>query len=123
MPMIWRCFVADARAYIRDGAEIYRRSFSIIRAESDLARFSLIEERVAVRIIHACGMTEIARDIVGRFGMSPALGRARLIASDIDQFLGGSNAASTSTPRSAERDQNVAATARPAAVSGPAPSG
>ena len=32
--------------------------------------------------------TDIARDIVGRFGMSPALGRARLLASDIDQFLG-----------------------------------
>ena len=55
------------RAYVRDGAEIYRRSFAIIRAESDLARFSKAEERVAVRIIHACGMTEVARDIV----MSP----------------------------------------------------
>jgi cell division protease FtsH len=33
--------------------------------------------------------TEIARDIVGRYGMSPALGRARLLASDIDAFLGG----------------------------------
>ena len=53
--------------YIRDGAEIYAKSFAIIRAESDLARFSKAEERVAVRIIHACGMTEIARDIV----MSP----------------------------------------------------
>jgi precorrin-8X/cobalt-precorrin-8 methylmutase len=53
--------------YIRDGAEIYRRSFAIIRAEADLVRFSPGEERVAVRIIHACGMTEIARDIV----MSP----------------------------------------------------
>ena len=52
------------RAYVRDGAEIYRRSFAIIRAESDLARFSKAEERVVVRIIHACGMTEIARDIV-----------------------------------------------------------
>jgi precorrin-8X/cobalt-precorrin-8 methylmutase len=50
--------------YIRDGAEIYRRSFAIIRAESDLARFTPAEERVAVRIIHACGMVEIARDIV-----------------------------------------------------------
>ncbi len=49
--------------YIRDGAEIYRRSFAIIRAESDLARFTPEEERVAVRIIHASGMTEIARDI------------------------------------------------------------
>ena len=59
--------MAEARAYIRDGAEIYRRSFAIIRAESDLARFSKLEERVAVRIIHACGMTGIAHDIV----MSP----------------------------------------------------
>ena len=25
--------------YVRDGAEIYRRSFAIIRAEADLARF------------------------------------------------------------------------------------
>jgi precorrin-8X/cobalt-precorrin-8 methylmutase len=49
--------------YIRDGAEIYRRSFAIIRAEADLARFSKEEERVAVRIIHACGMVEIAHDI------------------------------------------------------------
>jgi precorrin-8X/cobalt-precorrin-8 methylmutase len=49
--------------YIRDGAEIYRRSFAIIRAESDLARFTADEEPVAVRIIHACGMTEIAQDL------------------------------------------------------------
>jgi precorrin-8X/cobalt-precorrin-8 methylmutase len=52
------------RSYIRDGDEIYRRSFSIIRAEADLARFSEAEERVAVRIIHACGMVEVAEDIV-----------------------------------------------------------
>jgi precorrin-8X/cobalt-precorrin-8 methylmutase len=56
------------RPYIRDGAEIYRRSFAIIRAEADLTRFSPIEERVAVRLIHACGMVEIAGDIM----MSPA---------------------------------------------------
>ena len=64
--------MADARPYIRDGAEIYRRSFAIIRAESDLARFGPVEERIAVRIIHACGMTEIARDIV----MSPGFAQA-----------------------------------------------
>jgi precorrin-8X/cobalt-precorrin-8 methylmutase len=62
----WRHCMAD-RAYIRDGGEIYRRSFAIIRAESDLARFTPVEERVAVRLIHACGMVEVARDIV----MSP----------------------------------------------------
>ena len=36
--------------------------------------------------------TELARDIVGRFGMSPTLGRARLLASDVDQFLGSDSA-------------------------------
>ena len=50
--------------YIRDGAAIYARSFAIIRSEADLARFTPDEERVAVRIIHACGMVEAARDIV-----------------------------------------------------------
>jgi precorrin-8X/cobalt-precorrin-8 methylmutase len=50
--------------YARDGAEIYRRSFAIIRSEADLARFSQDEARVAVRVIHACGMVEIARDLV-----------------------------------------------------------
>ena len=53
--------------YIRDGAAIYAHSFSIIRAEADLARFTKEEERVAVRIIHACGMVDVARHIV----MSP----------------------------------------------------
>jgi precorrin-8X/cobalt-precorrin-8 methylmutase len=49
--------------YIRDGAEIYRRSFAIIRAESDLARFNGPAERVVVRMIHACGMTDLPRDV------------------------------------------------------------
>lgn len=59
--------MSEQRAYVRDGAEIYRQSFGIIRAEAELGRFSLAEERVAVRIIHACGMIEIAREIA----MSP----------------------------------------------------
>jgi precorrin-8X/cobalt-precorrin-8 methylmutase len=52
-----------SRPYIRDGAEIYRNSFAIIRREADLVRFSGHAEKVAVRIIHASGMVEIARDI------------------------------------------------------------
>ena len=52
-----------AYEYEKDGAEIYRRSFSIIRGEADLARFSPLEERVAVRVIHACGMVEVTRDL------------------------------------------------------------
>ena len=55
-----------ARSYIRDGAEIYRRSFATIRAEADLARFAADEAGVAVRVIHACGMVEIAAAL--RFG-------------------------------------------------------
>jgi precorrin isomerase len=45
-----------SHSYIRDGAEIYRRSFAIIRAEADLTRFAPDEEKIAVRIIHACGL-------------------------------------------------------------------
>ncbi len=55
--------MSNLRDHIKDGAEIYRRSFAIIRSEADLARFSAEEERVAVRIVHACGMVEIVGDI------------------------------------------------------------
>jgi precorrin-8X/cobalt-precorrin-8 methylmutase len=48
-------------AYLRDGNAIYERSFAIIRAEADLARFSPDEAEVAVRMIHACGLVEAAR--------------------------------------------------------------
>ena len=58
--------------YIREGAEIYRRSFAIIRAEADLLRFSGIAERVVVRMIHACGMTDLPRDVE----MSPGFAEA-----------------------------------------------
>ena len=75
--------MTEPRAYLRDGAEIYRRSFAIIRAESDLARFSKLEERVAVRIIHACGMTEIARDIAMSPGFADAARRALLAGAPI----------------------------------------
>ncbi|MGD9885342.1 MAG: precorrin-8X methylmutase [Reyranella sp.] len=71
--------MADPRAYTRDGAEIYRRSFAIIRAEADLARFNAAEERVVVRLIHACGMTEITRDVVMSVDFA-ARARAALVA-------------------------------------------
>lgn len=49
--------------YEKHGEEIYRQSFSIIRREADLARFSALEERVACRMIHAAGMVELASHI------------------------------------------------------------
>ncbi len=50
--------------YVRDGTAIYERSFAIIRAEADLSRFSTDEADVAVRMVHACGLVEAARDFV-----------------------------------------------------------
>ncbi len=49
--------------YLRDGAAIYARSFALIRAESDLTRFAGTAERVVVRMIHACGMTDLPADV------------------------------------------------------------
>ena len=47
--------------YIKDGDEIYRQSFAIIRGEADLARFSTDEADVAIRMIHAAGSVEAAQ--------------------------------------------------------------
>jgi len=55
--------------YVRDGAEIYRRSFATIRAEADLSRLPADVARVAVRMIHACGMVDLVDDI----GYSPGV--------------------------------------------------
>jgi precorrin-8X/cobalt-precorrin-8 methylmutase len=49
--------------YIRNGDDIYRKSFAIIRAEADLAQLSDDLALVAVRLIHACGMTDIVSDL------------------------------------------------------------
>src|SRR6202035_289671 len=64
--------VKPSYAYEKDSAAIYRRSFAIIRGEADLARFSPVEERVAVRVVHACGMVEAARDLVFSPGAAEA---------------------------------------------------
>ena len=65
-----------AHSYVRDAADIYRRSFATIRAEADLARFSAEEERVAVRVIHACGMVDIAAAIAFSPGAAIAAAQA-----------------------------------------------
>lgn len=65
--------------YIRDGAEIYRRSFMTIRAETDLAGVEPVLERTIVRMIHACGMVDLVRDVAASPGFAPAA-EAALIA-------------------------------------------
>ena len=49
--------------YEKDGAAIYRASFAIIRSEADLGDASPVHARVLVRMIHACGMTDLPRDV------------------------------------------------------------
>jgi len=50
-------------SYIKSGAAIYKESFSIIRREADLSAFEPDLARVVVRMIHACGMTDLPRDV------------------------------------------------------------
>jgi precorrin-8X/cobalt-precorrin-8 methylmutase len=64
--------LSERTTYLRDGAAIYERSFAIIRAEADLSRFSPEEAEVAVRMIHACGMVEVAQHIVFGNGLVAA---------------------------------------------------
>jgi precorrin-8X/cobalt-precorrin-8 methylmutase len=50
--------------YIREGAEIYKQSFALIRREADLIGFDdPILERTVVRMIHACGMVDLTADV------------------------------------------------------------
>ena len=80
--------------YIRDGTEIYRRSFAAIRAEADLARFPADVARVVVRMIHSCGMTDLPADVgysdgvvkaarTAMLGGAPVLCDAQMVASGI----------------------------------------
>jgi precorrin-8X/cobalt-precorrin-8 methylmutase len=60
--------------YEKDGAEIYRRSFATIRAETDLTGLPEDVARVAVRMVHACGQVDLVEDLA----YSPAVvARAR----------------------------------------------
>ncbi|MGU3400733.1 precorrin-8X methylmutase [Brucellaceae bacterium D45D] len=80
--------------YIRDGQAIYDRSFATIRAEADLSRIPADLEKLAVRVIHACGMVDVVDDIAfsqnagnaGRQALSkgaPILCDARMVAEGI----------------------------------------
>ncbi|AKM29702.1 precorrin-8X methylmutase [Pandoraea faecigallinarum] len=65
--------------YVRDGQAIYRESFATIRAEADLSRIPADLEKLAVRVIHACGMVDIVHDLHFSEGAGVA-GRNALLA-------------------------------------------
>lgn len=48
------------RPYEKDPSAIYAQSFSTVRSEANLTRFDAGMQSLAVRLIHACGMVEIA---------------------------------------------------------------
>lgn len=52
-------------AYLRDPDLIYAQSFATIRAEADLSHIPVELQDAAIRMIHACGMVDLAQDIVG----------------------------------------------------------
>ncbi|MGA7804656.1 precorrin-8X methylmutase [Bradyrhizobium sp.] len=58
------------------GAAIYQKSFATIRAEADLARFTVEEEPVVVRMIHAAGMVGLEAQIRFTPGMAIETRRA-----------------------------------------------
>ncbi|MFF0270954.1 precorrin-8X methylmutase [Kribbella sp. NPDC004536] len=80
--------------YERDGAEIYRRSFATIRAEAELDGLPPEVAQVAVRMIHACGMTDLVADLAWSPGVvksaraalkagAPVLCDAQMVAAGI----------------------------------------
>lgn len=66
-------------AYLRDPAAIYRRSFALIRRETDLAALPRDLRPLALRLVHAAGEPALARDLVWSQG-AVAAGRAALAA-------------------------------------------
>ena len=90
-------------AYVADGPEIYRRSFAIIRAEADLTHLPDDAHDVVVRMIHSCGMVDLAADTVVSPGAvaaahaalrdgAPVLCDAAMVASGITRrFLPAGN--------------------------------
>lgn len=79
--------------YLRDPKAIYARSFAIIREEADFSGLPEDSEAVVTRIIHACGIPEITRDlrISGNFcaAASAAIGSSRPILVDAEMVRYG----------------------------------
>ena len=63
--------------HLRDPSEIYRLSFEMVRAETDLSRLPGALHDTAVRIVHACGMPDVVADLDWR-GDPAAAGRRAL---------------------------------------------
>jgi len=70
-------------AYERDAARIYRESFAIIRAEADLSAVPPDLEPAVVRMIHACGLTDLPAHLAWSPGAGDAARRALAAGSPV----------------------------------------
>jgi len=79
--------------YLRDPDAIYAQSFATIRAEADLTHLPTELHAVAIRMIHACGMVDLAADIVGNpmlpAAVGHALGKGEVILCDSEMVAAG----------------------------------
>jgi len=114
--------------YIRDAAEIYRRSFATIRAEADLSRFPRDVAGVVVRLIHTCGQVDLAGHIaytddvvaVCRAALAagaPVLCDSSMVAAGITRISARNEVVSLVTdPRAADLARRIGTTRSAAAV-------
>jgi precorrin-8X/cobalt-precorrin-8 methylmutase len=94
--------------YERDGAEIYRQSFATIRAEAALGGLPADVAQVAVRMIHACGMTDLVADLAWSPGVVKAARTA--LRSGAPIFCDASMVAAGVTRRRLPADNEVVCT-------------
>jgi precorrin-8X/cobalt-precorrin-8 methylmutase len=122
--------MSTTAGYERDGAAIYRASFATIRREADLSAVPAALERVAVRMIHACGMTDLVDDLAWSPGFArraeaalaagaPVLCDASMVAAGVTRSrlpAGNEVLCTLRDPRVARRAEELGTTRSAAAV-------
>jgi len=71
------------RPYVKDPSAIYAESFATVRSEARLERFPNGLDALAVRLIHACGMVEVADRLAFSEGAFEAGHRALLAGAPV----------------------------------------
>jgi precorrin isomerase len=113
--------------YLRDPQEIYRQSFAIIRAEARLDGMPPDVARVAVRLIHACGMTDVAGELAYCAAVAAAAGAAlakgapvlcdaKMVAAGITRTTGNQIVCTIDDPRVGDIARRLGTTRSGAAV-------
>lgn len=85
--------MAVLEGYLRDPDAIYAASFATIRREAELSHLPPSLHPAAIRMIHACGMVDLAADIMGDPALPAAvehsLGRGGPVLCDCEMVRAG----------------------------------